>query len=73
MELFSGDGGTQRVPRLIGKSRAMYMQLTGETINSETAKDWGIVVEVVNDAKVQSIRLLNLQKLFLNGLLKLLK
>ena len=50
---FSGDGGTQRVPRLIGKSRAMYMQLTGNTIDAKTAKDWGIAIEVVNDAKVQ--------------------
>ena len=52
---FSGDGGTQRVPRLIGKSRAMYMQLTGNTIDAKTAKDWGIAIEVVNDAKVQDM------------------
>ncbi len=49
---FSGDGGTQRVPRLIGKSRAMFMQLTGETIDSKTAKDWGIVIDVLEDSKV---------------------
>lgn len=49
---FSGDGGTQRVPRLIGKSRAMYMQLTGNTINSKTAKEWGIVIDIVDDTKV---------------------
>ena len=49
---FSGDGGTQRVPRLIGKSRAMYMQLTGNIIDSKTAKDWGIVIDIVDDAKV---------------------
>jgi enoyl-CoA hydratase/carnithine racemase len=49
---FSGDGGTQRVPRLIGKSRAMYMQLTGETINSETAKAWGIAVKVLEENKL---------------------
>ena len=35
---FSGDGGTQRIPRIIGKTRAMFMQLTGETIDSKTAK-----------------------------------
>ena len=40
---FSGDGGTQRIPRIIGKTRAMFMQLTGETIDSKTAKEWGIV------------------------------
>ena len=43
---FSGDGGTQRIPRIIGKTRAMFMQLTGETIDSKTAKEWGIVVDV---------------------------
>ena len=46
---FSGDGGTQRVPRLIGKSRALYMQLTGNVIDAKTAKEWGFVVEVVED------------------------
>lgn len=49
---FSGDGGTQRVPRIIGKTRAMFMQLTGETIDSNTAKEWGIAVEVLDDDKV---------------------
>ena len=47
---FAGDGGTQRVPRLIGKSRALYMQLTGEFINSDKAKAWGLVVDVFEEA-----------------------
>jgi enoyl-CoA hydratase/carnithine racemase len=47
---FAGDGGTQRVPRLIGKSRALYMQLTGEFINAEKAKVWGLVVDVFEEA-----------------------
>ena len=33
----------------------MYMQLTGNTIDAKTAKDWGIAIEVVNDAKVQDM------------------
>ena len=28
------------------------MQLTGNTIDSKTAKDWGIVIDIVDDAKV---------------------
>ena len=48
---FAGDGGTQRVPRLIGKSRAMYMQLTGEPIDAATACAWGLVVEVTPAAE----------------------
>ena len=44
---FPGDGGTQRLPRLIGKARAMYMVLTGERINAELACNWGLVSEVL--------------------------
>lgn len=43
---FPGDGGTQRLPRLVGKSRAMMMVLTGEFIDAETAREWGLAVEV---------------------------
>jgi enoyl-CoA hydratase len=44
---FPGDGGTQRIPRLIGKSRAMWMMMTGEFIDAATARDWGLAAEVV--------------------------
>ena len=43
---FAGDGGTQRIPRLVGRTRAMYMQLTGEPIDAKTACAWGLAVEV---------------------------
>ena len=43
---FAGDGGTQRIPRIIGRTRAMYMQLTGESIDAKTACAWGLAVEV---------------------------
>ena len=36
-------GGTQRLPRLIVRSRAIHMITTAETINPETALDWGVV------------------------------
>lgn len=51
---FAGDGGTQRIPRLIGKSRALYMQLTGETISAAQAKQWGLVVEIFEDLDLLS-------------------
>ena len=51
---FAGDGGTQRIPRLIGKNRALYMQLTGETINAELAKNWGLVIDVVDESELLS-------------------
>lgn len=43
---FAGDGGTQRIPRIIGRTRAMYMQLTGNPIDAKTACAWGLAVEV---------------------------
>lgn len=42
-----GAGGTQRLTRAIGKARSMYMVLTGEMIDAETAADWGLVAKVV--------------------------
>ena len=49
---FAGDGGTQRLPRLIGKSRALYMQLTGEFIDADKANDWGLVVDIFEEAQL---------------------
>lgn len=50
--MFPGDGGTQRLPRAIGKARAMMMVLTGEPISGHTAAEWGLVTEVVPDDDV---------------------
>lgn len=40
-------GITQRLPRLIGMSRAKQMSLTGNYLDAETAERWGLVNEVV--------------------------
>lgn len=44
---FPGDGGTQRLPRLVGKSFAMQMVLTGEMVDAALAERKGLVSEVV--------------------------
>jgi enoyl-CoA hydratase len=45
--LIPGYGGTQRLPRLVGASRALRMLLTGEIIGPEEALRIGLVDELV--------------------------
>ncbi len=41
------DGGTQRLPRIVGMGRALEMILTGRIVEADEARDWGLVNEVV--------------------------
>src|SRR5689334_3053967 len=45
--LIPGYGGTQRLPQLIGKGRALEFLMTGNMINAATALQWGLVNYVV--------------------------
>jgi enoyl-CoA hydratase/carnithine racemase len=45
-------GGTQRLPRLVGKGRALQLILTGETISAQGAYRIGLVNEVVSAANL---------------------
>ena len=45
------DGGTVRLPRLIGLSRAMDMILTGRPVGAEEALTWGLANRLVDEGQ----------------------
>jgi len=49
-----GGGVTQRLPRVVGPSRALAMLLLGEPVAARTAAEWGLVSQVVARSRLRT-------------------
>jgi enoyl-CoA hydratase/3-hydroxyacyl-CoA dehydrogenase len=56
--IIPGFGGTQRLPRLVGQSKALEMNLVGDAVLSEEALELGLVNRVVPDHELFETALL---------------
>ena len=65
--LLPGGGGTQRLPRLVGKGRALQLILSGETISAQEAYRIGLVNELVPAEQLIARAEAILQKIFANA------
>jgi cyclohex-1-ene-1-carboxyl-CoA hydratase len=57
LAMLPGAGGTQRLPRAIGKAKAMDMCLSARTLKADEADRYGLVSRVVPDADLQATAL----------------
>jgi len=65
--LIPGGGGTQRMPRLVGKGRALQIILSGEIISAQEAYRIGLVNEVLPAADVITRAEAILKQIFSNA------
>jgi len=62
-----GYGGTQRLPQLVGKGRAMEMIMTAGMIDAQTALDYGLVNHVCTQEELLPIVLKKASKIMRNS------
>lgn len=65
--LIPGYGGTQRLPQLVGKGRAMEMIMTAAMISAEEGKQYGLVNHVVPQAELLSFTTVIAHKIIKNA------
>jgi enoyl-CoA hydratase len=65
--LTAGYGGTQRLPRLVGRGRALHLLLTGETIDAQEAYRIGLVTKVVPPDQLRAEAAKLLRTILANG------
>lgn len=65
--LIPGYGGTQRLPRLVGKGRALEIMLTGRNVSAEEAVRIGLVTEICPAEELTSKVEKLVSKILLNG------
>jgi enoyl-CoA hydratase len=65
--IIPGGGGTQRLPRLVGRGRALQLILTGEMISAQEAYRIGLVNEVVPAADLITRAEAILKQIFSNA------
>jgi enoyl-CoA hydratase/carnithine racemase len=65
--LIPAGGGTQRLPRLIGATRALELMLTATPVSAEQALSWGLVNQVVPSADLANASAAMVERLLAVG------
>ena len=71
LSIIPGYGGTQRLPRVVGRGRALEMILTGKPISPDTALQFGLVNRVAPAAELREVTEKLAQAMLGNGPLAL--
>ena len=66
------EGGTQRLPRIVGTAKALEMILTGEKIDAETGCQIGLVNRIVNPDELSSVMMTLAQEMSASSAISLM-